>query len=151
MIYGAVAFFKSAFVLQLHEPVVSKPFVEHQKVKFKEMERHREEGGGVRERVWHPGSLCNAPHSNPGMGSTLCAPRVGAISRAARLQRSIGTQRNSEQHQACILPTAVQRGTRSPQHLCGVSKSGGSGAKSSKFLLFMSPSVLVALREPRCY
>lgn len=71
MIYGAVAFLKSAFVLQLHEPVVSKPLVEHQKVKFKEMEHHKEEG--VRERVWRPGSLCNAPHSNPGMCSTLCA------------------------------------------------------------------------------
>lgn len=59
MIYGAVAFLKSAFVLQLHEPVVSKPLVEHQKVKFKEMEHHREEG--VRERVWRPGSLCKLP------------------------------------------------------------------------------------------
>lgn len=38
MIYSAGAFLKSAFVLQLCEPVVGKPLMEQWKVKVREME-----------------------------------------------------------------------------------------------------------------
>lgn len=53
-------------MLQLHEPVVSKPLMKQGKVKVREKEQGE---GGVTSR------LCNARHSNPGMCSTLRAPQ----------------------------------------------------------------------------